>query len=139
MLCSTKHTIHDRVHKAITSRARPHVPERMPFICCRHPDGGFTDLSGSEIAGLKLNADWVILSACNTAPGAGEGEAAEALSGLARVFFYAGARALLVSHWEVDSDAAVRLVTGAVGALARDKRLCTRVGRVGQRYPAYTG
>jgi CHAT domain-containing protein len=86
-------------------------------------DDGY--LSGSEIAGLRLDADWVILSACNTAGGAGEGEgeAAEALSGLARVFFYAGARALLVSHWEVDSDAAVKLVTQAVGALARDKSL----------------
>ena len=48
----------------------------------------------SEIATLKLNADWVVLSACNTAAGSGEG--AEALSGLARAFFYAGARALLV-------------------------------------------
>ncbi len=84
-------------------------------------DDGF--LSGSEIASLKLDADWVILSACNTAGGAGEGEAAEALSGLARVVFYAGARALLVSHWEVDSDAAVKLVTGAIGALAKDKSI----------------
>ena len=87
----------------------------------RHKDDGY--LSGSEIAGLKLDADLVILSACNTAGGAGEGEAAEALSGLARVFFYAGARALLVSHWEVDSDAAVKLVTDAVGAMAKDKGL----------------
>jgi CHAT domain-containing protein len=84
-------------------------------------DDGY--LSGSEIAALKLDADWVILSACNTAGGAGEGQAAEALSGLARVFFYAGARALLVSHWEVDSAAAVKLVTGAIGALAKDKSI----------------
>jgi CHAT domain-containing protein len=84
-------------------------------------DDGY--LSGSEIAALKLDADWVILSACNTAGGAGAGVAAEALSGLARVFFYAGARALLVSHWEVDSDAAVKLVTGAIGALARDRSI----------------
>ena len=84
-------------------------------------DDGY--LSGSEIASLKLDADWVVLSACNTAGGAGQGEAAEALSGLARVFFYAGARALLVSHWEVDSDAALKLVTGAVSALAKDKGL----------------
>jgi CHAT domain-containing protein len=84
-------------------------------------DDGY--LSGSEIAALKLDADWVILSACNTAGGAGEGQAAEALSGLARVFFYAGARALLVSHWEVDSAAAVKLVTGAIGALARDQSI----------------
>jgi CHAT domain-containing protein len=70
-------------------------------------DDGF--LTASEIAGLKLDADWVILSACNTA-GAG-GESAEALSGMARAFFYAGARALLVSHWAVGSDAAVKLTT----------------------------
>jgi CHAT domain-containing protein len=96
-----------------------------PPATATEQDDGY--LSGSEIAGLKLDADWVILSACNTAGGAGqgegEGEAAEALSGLARVYFYAGARALLVSHWEVESDAAVKLVTQAVGALARDKSL----------------
>jgi CHAT domain-containing protein len=73
------------------------------------------------VSTLKLDADWVILSACNTAGGAGQGEAAEALSGLARVFFYGGARAMLVSHWEVDSDAAVKLVTAAIGELAKDK------------------
>jgi CHAT domain-containing protein len=84
-------------------------------------DDGY--LSGSEIAALKLDADWVILSACNTAGGAGQGEAAEALSGLARVFFYAGARALLVSHWEVDSAATVKLVSGAINAIAQDKSL----------------
>jgi CHAT domain-containing protein len=58
---------------------------------------------------LKLDADWVILSVCNTAGPQDEG--AEALSGLARAFFYAGARALLVSHWAVGSDAAVKLTT----------------------------
>jgi CHAT domain-containing protein len=66
-------------------------------------------LTASEVAQLKLNADWVVLSACNTA--AGDKPGAEALSGLARAFFYAGARALLVSHWSVASDAATRLTT----------------------------
>jgi CHAT domain-containing protein/tetratricopeptide (TPR) repeat protein len=64
-------------------------------------------LTASEVAQLKLNADWVVLSACNTI--AGDKPGAEALSGLARSFFYAGARALLVSHWSVDSAAATRL------------------------------
>src|SRR5262249_6281429 len=50
-------------------------------------------LTASEVAQLKLNADWVVLSACNTI--AGDKPGAEALSGLARAFFYAGARALL--------------------------------------------
>jgi len=66
-------------------------------------------LTASEVAQLKLDADWVVLSACNTA--AGEKPGAEALSGLARAFFYAGARALLVSHWRIDSKAAARLTT----------------------------
>jgi CHAT domain-containing protein len=80
-------------------------------------DDGY--LSASEIATLKLDADWVILSACNTAAGRAEG--AEALSGLARSFFYAGARALLVSHWAVASDATVKLITGAVERMTSDK------------------
>jgi CHAT domain-containing protein/tetratricopeptide (TPR) repeat protein len=72
-------------------------------------------LTASEVAQLNLNADWVILSACNTA--AAESSGAEALSGLARAFFYAGARALLVSHWPVYSDAAVRLVNDTFAQL----------------------
>jgi CHAT domain-containing protein len=82
-------------------------------------DDGY--LSASEIASLRLDADWVILSACNTAAGGTQG--AEALSGLARAFFYAGARALLVSHWAVDSAATVKLITSAVGTIVRDKSI----------------
>lgn len=75
-------------------------------------------LSASEILALKLAADWVILSACNTAAGDGLGE--EALSGLARAFFYAGARSLMASHWPVSDDAAPVLTPGAVEALMAD-------------------
>ena len=73
-------------------------------------DNGY--LTASEVAQLKLSADWIILSACNTA--AGEKPGAEGLSGLARAFFLAGAKSLLVSHWQVWDDAATRLTTGAV-------------------------
>ncbi len=72
-------------------------------------------LKVSDVMQLKLDADWVVMSACNTAAGGADG--AEALSGLARAFFYAGARALLVSHWYVDSNAAVSITTGAAAAL----------------------
>jgi len=78
-------------------------------------------LTASEVAQLKLNADWVVLSACNTASADKPG--AEALSGLARAFFYAGARSLVVSNWEVDSDSAVALMTGTFAALAADPKL----------------
>ena len=73
-------------------------------------------LTASEIAALKLKADLVILSACNTA--AGDAENSEELSGLARSFFYAGAHALLVSHWAVDSWSATTLITSAIAELA---------------------
>jgi CHAT domain-containing protein len=72
-------------------------------------------LTASEVAQLKLNADWVVLSACNTI--AGDKPGAEALSGLARSFFYAGARALLVTHWSVASEAAARLTTSTFDLL----------------------
>ena len=57
----------------------------------------------------------MVLSACNTV--AGDKPGAEALSGLARAFFYAGARALLVSHWAVESAAATRLTTSTFDIL----------------------
>ena len=79
-------------------------------------------LTASEVAGLKLNADWVVLSACNTAAGDEAGGQGQALSGLARAFFYAGGHALLVSHWPVYSDAAVQLTTRAFGEIKRDPR-----------------
>ena len=66
-------------------------------------------LTLEDVLTLKLNADWVVLSACNTA--AAEGRAEEALSGLARGFFYAGSRSLLVTHWAVDSESAMQLTT----------------------------
>jgi CHAT domain-containing protein len=78
-------------------------------------------LTASEVATLKLNADWVVLSACNTA--AGNSIGGDALSGLARAFFYAGARALLVSHWYVDSKATVALITKSFDALKADPKI----------------
>lgn len=66
-------------------------------------------LTLEDVLGLKLNADWVVLSACNTA--GADGRAEEALSGLARGFFYAGSRSLLVTHWAVESQSAMLLTT----------------------------
>ena len=69
-------------------------------------------LTASEIIDLNLDADWVLLSACNTAGGSEPG--AEGLSGLARAFLFAGARSIVVSHWPVRDDAAARLTTSAL-------------------------
>jgi CHAT domain-containing protein len=66
-------------------------------------------LTMEKIMALKLDADWVVLSACNTAAGAGAG--AEAASGLGSAFFYAGTRALLVTNWSVHSASARELIS----------------------------
>lgn len=69
-------------------------------------------LTTSEIPQLRLNAGIVVLSACNT--GADSQIDFEAYSGLASAFLQAGARSVLVSHWPVNSDAAVAITTGTV-------------------------
>lgn len=69
-------------------------------------------LTPSEIVGLRLSAEWLILSACNT--GAGDGRGGASLSGLARAFLHAGARSLLVSHWRVRDDVAPLLTVRTV-------------------------
>lgn len=66
-------------------------------------------LTVNDILQLKLNADWVVLSACNTAA-AGE-QGAEAISGLGSAFFYSGAKSLLVTNWPVQSASAAKLTT----------------------------
>ncbi len=85
----------------------------QPALALSAPDvaggGGVGLLTMGEILGLRLDADWVVLSACNTA--AGQGAGAEAVSGLGRAFFYAGARALLVSNWPVETTSAKALTT----------------------------
>jgi CHAT domain-containing protein len=71
-------------------------------------DDGF--LNAGEIAALQLNADLVVLSACNTAAGGGR-LGGESLTGLADAFFHAGARTLVASHWQVPSTATAQLMT----------------------------
>jgi len=78
-------------------------------------------LKVDTILTMKLDADWVVLSACNTA--AGEGEGAEALSGLGRAFFFAGARAILVSSWPVDSEASRKLMTNLFKRYVQEKSI----------------
>jgi CHAT domain-containing protein len=78
-------------------------------------------LTASEVAQLKLDADWVVLSACNT--GSGDRAQTESLSGLAQAFFYAGARSLLVSNWAVDTKSSAKLMEGIFDALAADPTL----------------
>jgi CHAT domain-containing protein len=100
-------------------QAEPALALTPPATPTRGEDGL---LDASEVATLKLDADWVVLSACNTAGPDGT-LGGESLSGLTRAFFYAGARALLVSHWAVASGPTVDLTTGMFGVYAREPAL----------------
>ncbi len=101
----------------------------QPAIITSAPPGA-RDASGAlltaqAVFGLKMDADLVIISACNT--GGPDGKTAgEGLAGLARSFFYAGARSMLVSHWDVSELAAGRLIGGTLtsytAAPAKDSR-----------------
>jgi CHAT domain-containing protein len=109
---------HGLIAGDVEGLAEPSLALTLPAKPTAEDDGLLT---ASEVAQLKLNADWVVLSACNTI--AGDKPGAEALSGLARAFFYAGARALLVSHWAVDTNAATRLTTSTFDIIKSDQQL----------------
>lgn len=66
-----------------------------------------------DVLGLRLNAQWVLLSACNTAA-AEQGGAA--MSGLVRGFFFAGTRSVLATHWAVETESAAALSTATFRA-----------------------
>lgn len=106
---------HGLVAGDVKGLAEPSLAFTLPSKPTAEDDGLLT---ASEVTQLKLNADWVVLSACNTI--AGDRPGAEALSGLARAFFYAGARALLVSHWAVESNAATELTTSTFKIMAEN-------------------
>lgn len=101
---------------AITVSAPPGAP---------NADGEF--LRVSEIDNLKLNADLVALSACDTA---GAGGVGESLSGLARAVFRAGARGLLVTHWDVVTGASVPLMIGTFSGGNRDSAQALRIAQL---------
>lgn len=118
--------LHFATHGLVTA-PRPDCPPRPALVTSFAPEGSDGLLSFREIFDLKLDADVVILSACDTAGSATAAVSREAgiatggnyaLDGLVRAFVGAGARSVVASHWPVpdDYDATKRLVGGLVGA-----------------------
>jgi CHAT domain-containing protein len=115
---ATHSLVAGNLEKFAKAKAEPALVLSIPEKPTEQDDGL---LRASDIAQLKLNADWVVLSACNTASSDGIG--AEALSGLAQAFFYAGARSLIVSHWEVNDAAAAKLMSALFAISSNDPAL----------------
>ncbi len=96
---------------AIVTSAPPNAPDAKGAL-----------LTASQVVSMDLDADLVILSACNSG-GPGGTTAGESLSGLARSFFYAGARSLLVTHWSVNDQVAAFLVADSLARMRADPSL----------------
>lgn len=99
---------HGLVPGELSGLDQPALAMANPALTQDANNDGFLTLE--EVLGLKLNAEWVVLSACNT--GSADGIASEAVSGLGRAFFFAGTRSLLVSNWAVETVSARLLTTG---------------------------
>ncbi len=109
--------LHFATHALLPSDLRC---ENEPAIVTSDPPGAANAngalLTSSDVTSMQLDADVVILSACNSG-GPNGTTSGESLSGLARAFFYAGARALMVTHWSVNDQAAALLVAGTMQRL----------------------
>ena len=105
----------------LTARQLPGLDQ--PALAMAHdpaePDAALLTLN--DVLSLRLNADWVILSACNTA--SADSSEGDPLSGLSRGFFFAGARAMLVTHWEVESESASVITSATVQTYAANPHL----------------
>jgi hypothetical protein len=118
--------LHFATHGLVTA-PRPDCPPRPALVTSFGGPGSDGLLSFREIFDLKLDADVVILSACDTAGAASASASREAgimtggnyaLDGLVRAFIGAGARSVIASHWPVpdDYDATKRLISGLIEA-----------------------
>ncbi len=79
-------------------------------------------LTVSEISRLHLDADWVLLSACNTAT-LQDTDAYQGLSALAKAFFLAGSRSVLATQWSVNSQVTTQLVSDVFTQLRNQPQL----------------
>ncbi|RZF27282.1 CHAT domain-containing protein [Paraburkholderia sp. UYCP14C] len=103
----------------VTGLDEPALAMSNPALVSDPGSNGF--LSIDDILSLTLDADWVVLSACNT--GKHDDENGESASGLERAFFYAGARGILVSNWAVETVSARLLTTTLFRNQAADHRM----------------
>lgn len=110
---------HGLLPREIRGLEEPGLVFTPPTTATAQDDGV---LAASEAATLSLSARWVILSACNTASADGS-STGESLSGLAKAFLYAGAQALLVSHWRVRDDASSLLTVETLTVQRANPRL----------------
>jgi CHAT domain-containing protein len=107
------------IHLAVHGFASDVDPDRSALILrsdTARGEDGF--LQASEIVQMRLNADLVVLSACDSALGPIQGE--EGIAALSRAFLLAGARSVVSTLWSVDDTFSSFLMKQFYGHLAAD-------------------
>jgi len=108
--------VHFATHGLVDTR----YPERSGLILSlidRRGRKGDGYLRLADIYGLKLSADLVVLSACESA--LGQDLSSEGIIGLPRAFLHAGAKSVIASLWKVDDDATAKLMTDLYARMER--------------------
>ena len=108
----------------------PYIQE--PALMLTQVDKGEEDgfFTMSEVLGLRLNAELVTLSACET--GLGKQVKGEGVVGLSRAFMYAGTKSLLVSLWSVSSKSTEIFMTTFYNYLKQGKGKAAALRRAKQ-------
>lgn len=91
---------------------------QQPVILTGQGGGPEAMITAADLAAIRLDADMVVLSACNTAGPDGK-SAGEAFSGLARAFFTAGTRGLMASHWSVADESTTLMMINVLAAVGK--------------------
>lgn len=127
-----KATSHSMFHLAVHAIANETRPDRAALVLLSDPinqEDGF--LQASEIVQLPLNADLVVLSACDTAVGPVQGE--EGIETLSRAFLLAGAHTVVSTLWSIDDDTTLYLMKSFYAQLARKNSVpyALRIAKMG--------
>jgi CHAT domain-containing protein len=109
--------IHLAAHALLPSELRC---LQQPVILTGQGNGPEAMITAADLAAIRLDADMVVLSACNTAGPDGK-SAGEAFSGLARAFFTAGTRGLMASHWSVADESTTLMMINVLAAVGKGR------------------
>ena len=97
----------------------PNIPLKYPSLVFRLPKGATGEkafLTSAEIAKLNLKNSWIVLAACDTANALKNDNA---LGSLLNAFYFAGAKQVLATHWQIDNLKTVKFMTGLAKSMTQ--------------------
>lgn len=121
------------LHLATHGKANPGDGGQCYLALAENPaDPNTTLLTAAELYNLPINADLVVLSACET--GIGEQLRGEGVLSLARAFAYAGAKSIVASLWRVNDQSTMQIMDAFYAGLKAGKTKHVALGEAKQKY-----